>query len=163
CLAPGHWDAPHAIALRILAAAPGHAEAQALLSRAERGAAQPPAVGRNDPCPCGRGEEDKQCHGALSGVASQTAAQAAPASIADPDSAVRRAIVMHESGDLEAAERGYRAGLALAPRGAPVRCGPSARPATSDSDALSRRRAVPTRTPGRSASVAPCRCNRSAR
>src|SRR4029450_11104435 len=116
CIALGQWDAAHAIALRILAAAPGHAEAQALLSRAERGAAQPPAVGRNDPCPCGSGKKYKQCHGALSGVASQTAAQAAPTSIADPDSVVRRAMAMHESGDLEAAERGYRAALALAPR-----------------------------------------------
>src|SRR4029453_9505206 len=116
CIALGQWDAAHAIALWILPAAPCAAEAQALLSRAERGAAPPHAVGRNDPCPCGSGKKYKQCHGALSGVAAETAPRAAPPSIADPDSVVRRAIAMHESGDLEAAERGYRAALALAPR-----------------------------------------------
>ena len=31
---------------------------------AERGVARGPAVGRNDPCPCGSGKRYKQCHGA---------------------------------------------------------------------------------------------------
>jgi tetratricopeptide (TPR) repeat protein len=116
CIALGQWDAAHAIALRILAAAPDHAEAQALLLRSERGAAQGAAVGRNDPCPCGSGKKYKQCHGALSGGPPATAAPAAtPSTSADSDNLVRNAIAMHERGDLEGAERGYRAALALAP------------------------------------------------
>jgi tetratricopeptide (TPR) repeat protein len=107
CAALGQWEAAAAIARRILALDPSHAEAAALLATAERGAAQFPAVGRNEPCPCGSGRKYKQCHGALGGVP--------PAAPPDPDALVRTAMVAHQSGDLAAAERGYRAALAAAP------------------------------------------------
>jgi tetratricopeptide (TPR) repeat protein len=116
CIALGQWDAAQAMALRILAANPEDAEARASLARAQLGAAQPAAVGRNEPCPCGSGKKYKQCHGALSGIASRTAAPATTMSaVEDPDDLVRSAIAMHERGDLEGAERGYRFALALAP------------------------------------------------
>lgn len=61
------------------------------------------AVGRNDPCPCGSGRRYKLCHGAHAG--------AAP----DADALVTDAMAAHQRGDLAAAERGYRAALALRP------------------------------------------------
>ena len=43
-----------------------------------------PAVGRNDPCPCGSGRRYKQCHGALGATAwsSKTVAGASPSTLA---------------------------------------------------------------------------------
>jgi tetratricopeptide (TPR) repeat protein len=86
-------------------------------------------VGRNDPCPCGSGKRYKQCHGAI-GSAQRTAvaapatappgqsdASAAPAApiAPSPDALVARAADAHRQGDLDAAERGYRAALDAAP------------------------------------------------
>ena len=61
CNALGQWIASVAIGRRILAAMPDNADAAALLAIAERQGAQPVAVGRNDPCPCGSGEKYKKC------------------------------------------------------------------------------------------------------
>jgi len=111
CSALGQWNAGVAIARRILGAAPDQAEAAALLVAAERNAARPGAVGRNDPCPCGSGRKYKQCHGAL-GAASPAAAAPPPP---DADVLVRNALAAHQRGDLDDAEHGYRAALEAVP------------------------------------------------
>ncbi|MEO8751641.1 MAG: tetratricopeptide repeat protein [Casimicrobiaceae bacterium] len=67
-----------------------------------------PAVGRNDPCPCGNGLRYKQCHGALP-------ATAAPTASLHPEGLARQGFDAHRNNDLDAAERHYRAALALAP------------------------------------------------
>src|SRR4029077_17351623 len=67
--------------------------------------------GRNDPCPCGSGKRYKHCHGALDAPA--LVAGAPP--VADVDMLVRDAMKIHQQGDLDGAERGYRAALARAP------------------------------------------------
>ena len=82
----------------------------ALLDAAQRRAAATPAAGRNDPCPCGSGKKFKQCHGSLS----TPAARVAPAP-ADADALARAAFAAHRSGNIDEAERGYRAALAIAP------------------------------------------------
>jgi len=106
CVALGQWLPAIAIAKRMLAVAPGHAEAERLLAQSESALATGAGVGRNDPCPCGSGKRYKQCHGAF-GVA----APAAPS----PDALVARAVDAHRRGELDAAERDYRAALDAAP------------------------------------------------
>jgi Flp pilus assembly protein TadD len=66
-----------------------------------------PAVGRNDPCPCGSGLRYKQCHGALLANPSLGAIS--------PNSLVKQGIDAHQNNDLDAAERHYRAAIAIAP------------------------------------------------
>ncbi len=109
CIAMAQWDAARAIGARIVAAAPENDEARSLLAAAERAAAQAPPAGRNDPCPCGSGKRYKHCHGALGAGASPVPP------VADIDAQVRDAMAVHQRGDLETAERGYRAALAGAP------------------------------------------------
>lgn len=111
CNALGMWDAVAAISRRMLDAMPGHAEATALLAQAEANLARPPAVGRNEPCPCGSGRKYKQCHGALGAGSSVVPAAAPP----DPDARVAAALARHQAGDHAGAEREYRAALAVAP------------------------------------------------
>jgi Flp pilus assembly protein TadD len=125
CIALAQWDAAAALARRRLAAAPGDAEARALLARAEAGLARGPLVGRNDPCPCGSGKRYKQCHGALDTATTASAtgigeASAPPAGAAAPASAsaatlAQQGLAAHQRGDLDAAERAYRAALAREP------------------------------------------------
>jgi Flp pilus assembly protein TadD len=67
-----------------------------------------PAVGRNDPCPCGSGLRYKQCHGALS-------ANPSASDSTSPNALVKRGIDAHRNNDLDTAERLYRAAIALAP------------------------------------------------
>ena len=110
CIALGQWDAAAALARRRLAAMPGNAEATAALARAEAGLASGPAVGRNDPCPCGSGKRYKQCHGAL-GAAPLNVSQA-PAPAPSADALAKQGLAAHQRGDLDAAERAYRAALA---------------------------------------------------
>jgi tetratricopeptide (TPR) repeat protein len=110
CTAMQQWQAVQAIAQRMLLAAPDTAEAAATLERARAALAQPPVVGRNEPCPCGSGKKYKQCHGALQS-ASAAAAPAAP----DADALVRTGMTAHQQGQLDAAERSYRNALAAAP------------------------------------------------
>ena len=112
CSALAQWNAAIAIARRILAATPDHAEAAASLQNALRQAASPRAAGRNDPCPCGSGKRYKQCHGAL-GIGDVPAGT--PASPPDADALIRAALAVHQRGDLDSAEQGYRAALAAAP------------------------------------------------
>lgn len=69
-----------------------------------------PAVGRNDPCPCGSGLRYKLCHGALPAYASASAQETPSA-----DALARQGFAAHRSNDLDTAERSYRAALAMAP------------------------------------------------
>ena len=116
CTTLGVWPAAAALAARILAARPDDTEAEVLLATAERNRALPPAVGRNDPCPCGSGRKFKQCHGALDRPADAPPATAPPSSpTPDVGAFVRAAMAEHQRGDLESAERHYRAALDAAP------------------------------------------------
>ena len=118
CLTAAQWVAAMAIARRILAADPARDEIRALLSQAEGNAARGVGIGRNDPCPCGSGKRYKQCHGAVGAAAPPPAspglATPRPSAIA-PDALAARGVDAHRRGDIEAAERDYRAALAAAP------------------------------------------------
>ena len=127
CIALAQWDAAAALARRRLAAIPRDGEATALLARAEAGLASGPVVRRNDPCPCGTGKRFKQCHGAIGGsrtantaaAPSPSAGARAPAAASTPATAspsaaalAQRGLAAHQRGDLDGAERAYRAALA---------------------------------------------------
>ena len=99
CVALGQWRPAIALARRRLAAMPDDDEATLLLQQAERAAAAAPAAGRNEPCPCGSGKRFKHCHGLLGATISA-------------DDIANRALAAHRRGDLDAAERDYRAALA---------------------------------------------------
>jgi tetratricopeptide (TPR) repeat protein len=124
CIALTQWDAAAALARRRIAALPGDDEARALLARAEAGLATGPRAGRNEPCPCGSGKRYKQCHGALatqsaaSGavmVSSRVEAKTAEASVAAGGTSAaalaQQGLAAHQRGDVDAAERCYRAAL----------------------------------------------------
>ena len=107
CMTAAQWAPAIAIARRILAADPTRDAVRALLARAEDNAARGLGVGRNDPCPCGSGKRYKQCHGAVGGTAAPPPALSAEALTA-------RGMQAHQRGELDAAERDYRAALAIA-------------------------------------------------
>ena len=67
--------------------------------------------GRNDPCPCGSGRRYKQCHGVVG--APETVVP--PAVRVSPDALAQRGMAAHQRGDIDGAERDYRAVLAMAP------------------------------------------------
>ena len=98
----GQWQVVAAVAARMLAANPGHAEARSLLAGAQA-AGTGANVGRNDACPCGSGKRYKHCHGAPGGTTP------APTST---EMLLERALAAHRSGDLDGAESAYRAALA---------------------------------------------------
>src|SRR5581483_11878539 len=102
CMALGYWDAAVALATRRLAAQPDDAQAQALLARARENAARGPAVGRNDPCPCGSGKRYKHCHGAL---------VEPPPAPRDPAALVKGGMAAHRRGELDLARQAYEAAL----------------------------------------------------
>ena len=108
CAAMGQWQAALAIAQRMLVAEPQHAEAIRMRDDAEAASTRAPAVGRNDPCPCGSGKRYKQCHGALG-------ANSPAAPPKDPDTLTREGMEAHREGRLEDAERAYAAALSSAP------------------------------------------------
>ena len=111
CSALGQWKAAAAIGRRILVgdAGPRRGDATARAGGA-RVAAAPPAVGRNDPCPCGSGKKLQAVPWRAVGSADGAAASPIPMTL-------RRAtrIGAHRQGDSTRAERGYRAALAAAP------------------------------------------------
>lgn len=133
CIALAQWDAAAALARRRVAAMPGDADAGALLARAEAGVASGPVIGRNAPCPCGSGKRYKQCHGAVeagssvhgastgsrSARASTQATAFAPVNAAatqvPPAALAQQGLNAHQRGDLDRAERAYRAALAREP------------------------------------------------
>ena len=106
CAAMGQWLAAEAIASRILAANAERPDAVRIRDEARAVLARGPAVGRNDPCPCGSGKRYKACHGALAG-----AAAAAP----DPDAIAQAGLAAHREGRYDDADRAYRETLAIAP------------------------------------------------
>jgi tetratricopeptide (TPR) repeat protein len=123
CVALAQWAPAAALARRRLDVVPQDTEMRTLLARAEAGLARGPAVGRNDPCPCGSGKRYKQCHGA---IATPGAARApdtpvrvagtgtAPTKVAGAASAkalAQRGLASHQRGDLASAERDYREAL----------------------------------------------------
>ncbi len=111
CAALGQSRAALALANRILASEPAHAEAARVRDEALRDQARRPSVGRNDPCPCGSGKRYKACHGAL---AAQAPAEP-PAERNGSDTLTLAGIEAHRAGRLDEAERAYRAALAAAP------------------------------------------------
>jgi len=134
CIALGQSSAAVALARRRVAASPDDVDAKALLSRADAALARGPVVGRNDPCPCGSDKRYKQCHGAIgAGSASRTASGSAdarapsvpgdaPAVPASRPAAAQSALALaqqgltaHRLGELESAERAYRAALQADP------------------------------------------------
>jgi tetratricopeptide (TPR) repeat protein len=115
CVAMAQWAPAIAIAKRMLATTPEHAEALALLAQAEGSLAAGAGIGRNDPCPCGSGKRYKQCHGAAGARAPAPAAMPTVTPPPSADALVARAMAAHQRGDLDAAERDYRAALASAP------------------------------------------------
>ena len=106
CIALGQWDAAVALARRRLAALPDDAETRSMLAHADAGVAQGPSTGRNDPCPCGSGRRYKQCHGTLrAGGVTGTESKPSPLGLA------QQGLEAHQRGDIDAAERAYRAAL----------------------------------------------------
>ena len=102
CLALGQWTPAAAIFQRILDEVPDDAAAAAGLATATTNAVALPAVGRNDPCPCGSGKRYKHCHGAVG----STAPAAQPAATARPSTEQRlgTALAAHQRGDVRSAE-----------------------------------------------------------
>ncbi len=113
CMTASQWAPAIAIGRRILAADPVRHGVRALLARAEDNAARGLGVGRNDPCPCGSGKRYKQCHGAVRDVA--PASEVTPAPALSAEALTTRGMQAHQRGELEGAERDYRAALAAAP------------------------------------------------
>ncbi len=117
CAAMGQWGAVRAIARRMLDADTAMQEARTWLARAEASIAQPAAVGRNDPCPCGSGRKYKQCHGALASTGAQGTATTS-ASAPSVEAQLQTALAAHQRGDIATAEAGYRDTLAREPANA---------------------------------------------
>ena len=115
CIALGQSTAAVALARRRLAASPDDAETKSLLARAEAALASGPVVGRNDPCPCGSGRRYKQCHGTLGATAPARAQPTAPArgqaAVQSALALAQQGVAAHRRGDVESAERAYRAAL----------------------------------------------------
>jgi len=111
CLLNAMWLPAAAIARRILAASAGTADTPAMLADAESQLARLSNVRADDPCPCGSGRHYRECHGAP-GAPSLLDPVPKPRT---PDECVRRGVEAHRAGQLAAADREYRAALALAP------------------------------------------------
>ncbi|MEP7064080.1 MAG: DUF5672 family protein [Betaproteobacteria bacterium] len=101
------WQAVDALATRMLAAHPDHAEALAVRAEARRRDSPHSGVARNDPCPCGSGKRFKHCHGRETTIATAAAASSGV------DALTRRGMAAHQRGDLDAAARDYREALAI--------------------------------------------------
>ncbi|HET9337357.1 MAG TPA: DUF5672 family protein, partial [Casimicrobiaceae bacterium] len=106
CAAMGMGRAAHAAAARLLLVQPDHAEARRLRDESSHANDRRPAVGRNDPCPCGSGKRYKLCHGAIAAGTSRGD---------DADVLAREGIAAHQAGRLDEAERAYAAALSVDP------------------------------------------------
>jgi tetratricopeptide (TPR) repeat protein len=111
CLLNGMWLPAAAIARRIVAARGGAADVPALLADAEAQGARLSNVGRGDACPCGSGKRFGDCHGAPGAPSLFDL----PPKRRTPDEFVAKGVDAHRAGQLAAADREYRAALALAP------------------------------------------------
>ncbi len=78
--------------------------------KAELARARLSATGRNDACPCGSGKKYKKCH-----LAEDEAATAAPVKAPDPDEMLAHGWQLFEQRRPGAAEKEFRAALALRP------------------------------------------------
>jgi len=109
CLAMGQWKAAAAIFRCILDASPDDVGAAAGLQTAQANDNAMPAVGRNDPCPCGSGKRYKHCHGTAGG-GGVTGANPAAAPMLVPSTAerMRTALSAHQHGSMHAAAHIYR-------------------------------------------------------
>ena len=111
CMRNEMWLPAAAIARRILAADDRAADVPALLADAEAHLARLSSVRADDACPCGSGSRYRDCHGA----------PGAPSLLdpdpkrRSPDEFVAKGVAAHRAGQLAAADREYRAALALAP------------------------------------------------
>ena len=113
CAAMGQWKAAAAIFRRILDEVPGHVDAAAGLAESSANASSMPAVGRNDPCPCGSGKRFKNCHGALeSDVRPNTAPESGELQQLKQ---LKQALALHQQGDSNGAEALYRSVLVIEP------------------------------------------------
>jgi tetratricopeptide (TPR) repeat protein len=105
------WLPAAAIARRILAANEHAADVPALLADAEAHLARLSSAHGDDACPCGSGKRHRDCHGA----------PGAPSLLdpvpkrRSPDEFVATGVAAHRAGQFAAADREYRAALALAP------------------------------------------------
>jgi tetratricopeptide (TPR) repeat protein len=113
CAAMSQWKPAAAIFRRILDEVPGHVDAAAGLAAVSANASSMPAVGRNDPCPCGSGKRFKNCHGALgSDVRPNTAPESAELQQLKQ---LKQALALHQQGDSNGAEALYRSVLMIEP------------------------------------------------
>jgi tetratricopeptide (TPR) repeat protein len=113
CVAMGLWKPAAAIFECVLDEIPGQLEAAAGLATATANTASMPAVGRNDPCPCGSGKRYKSCHGAIAAVSRPMVnAEATDSPTFDR---LRRALALHKQGDSSGAEALYRSVLTMEP------------------------------------------------
>ncbi|HEV2041117.1 MAG TPA: DUF5672 family protein, partial [Casimicrobiaceae bacterium] len=113
CAAMSQWKPAAAIFRRILDEVPGHVDAAAGLAAVSAHASSMPAVGRNDPCPCGSGKRFKNCHGALgSDVRPNTAPESAELQQLKQ---LKQALALHQQGDSNGAEALYRSVLMIEP------------------------------------------------
>jgi tetratricopeptide (TPR) repeat protein len=117
CLAMAQWNAAAAIFQCILEQSPDDAAALSGLATATSNASVIPAVGRNDPCPCGSGKRYKHCHG-VPGT-HETAVASANSVHASTQQRMTSAVSSQQRGDTAAAEAIYRDVLAREP-GHPV-------------------------------------------
>ncbi len=111
CMIHRLWLPGAAIGRRILAALPGSDEVRAIVDDAEAQLARIAAVQGDDPCLCGSGALYAACHGAP-GAPSLLEPRWSPPT---PDEYVARGVGLHRRGELVAADREYRAALALQP------------------------------------------------
>ncbi|MEO6928798.1 MAG: DUF5672 family protein [Casimicrobiaceae bacterium] len=107
----GQWLAVAALGARMLRADPAQPDALAAVADARRRDNPYAGVSRNDRCPCGSGRRFKECHGRVE----HAAAALSPPAVASGEALQARGLRAHRAGDLDAAERDYRAALAVDP------------------------------------------------
>lgn len=101
---------PAAVGIGTLPAVAGNQEKTKQDDKAELARARLSATGRNDTCPCGSGKKYKKCH-----LAEDEAATAPPVKAPDPDEMLAHGWQLFEQRRPGAAEKEFRAALALRP------------------------------------------------
>ncbi|MEO8847962.1 MAG: DUF5672 family protein [Casimicrobiaceae bacterium] len=107
----GQWRAIAALGARMLQADPARPDALAAVADARHRDNPYAGVSRNGRCPCGSGRRFKECHGRVEAAAATLASPA----VASGEALQARGLRAHRAGDLDAAERDYRAALAADP------------------------------------------------
>ena len=88
------------------------------VDRAEKARSRLTSTGRNDPCPCGSGKKYKKCH-----LAEDEGATVAPPAAPDPEALLAAGWRLFEQRRPGAAEKEFRAALALRPDWADAQAG----------------------------------------